>query len=393
MKTYLNFPVRGLVCLAAFVLPASQVFAALDKFTPYAYVQVIQDDNIFRSADNEEDETLTRLVAGIDTDWKLSRQHFLLTGIVNRTEYNDFDALDNTSLDGRATWNWQVGNLWSGKLGSRYLKEMSSFREAVTQNKEMRTRKVNFFEAGYQVHPDLRVSAVVDKTDVSYEDRKRLDRDTTGMQLDILYRNTLNTKVGIRVRRAKNELNDSLVSGVPVSNDYDETTVSGLLFWEATGISAFEASLGYTDLSYDDLDDRDFQGASGRLTYFHRLTGKTSVNVAVWRETSSLRTEVSSYVLSKGISISPSWRATSKVTLNGLVSFSNDDFKGTNKVNQTLGLPKRDDDIRLYRIFAKWDPRQFVSLTLGYANEERDSSDDVRDFDDQQIDFKVQVTY
>ena len=392
MKTHLNFPVRGLVCLAAFALPASQVFAALDKFTPYAYVRVIQDDNVFRSANNEDDETITHLVGGFDSDWKLSRQHLLLSGIVDRTEYKDFDELDNTALDGRATWNWQLGNLWSGKLGTRYSKEMSSFRQTLTQNKEMRTRKVNFFEAGYQVHPDLRVSAAVDASDVSYEDRKRLNRDTTGTQLDILYKNTLNTRVGLRIRHAKNELNKSLVGGVPVSNDYDETTVSGLLFWEATGITALEARVGYTDLSYDELDDRDFQGLSSRLTYISKLTGKTRLNVSIWHETSSFRTEISSYVLTKGVSVSPRWLATPKISVDGEVSFTNDDFKGTNKINQTLGLPNRDDDTWLYRVSANWDPRRNVRVSLGYRNESRDSSDDIRDFDDQQVDFKVQLS-
>ncbi|HHJ35908.1 MAG TPA: hypothetical protein ENJ87_09105, partial [Gammaproteobacteria bacterium] len=190
-----------------------------------------------------------------------------------------------------------------------------------------------------------------------------------------------------------NDLNSGIVGGVLVSNDYAETTVSGLLFWEATGISSLEARFGYTDLSYDDLNDRDFQGVSGRLTYSSKLTGKTQVNVAVWHETSTFRTEISSYVLSKGASISPRWSVTPKVYLDGEVSFSNDDFKGTNKINQTLGLPKRDDDTWLYRVSANWDPRSFVRLSLNYRNESRNSSDDIRDFDDEQVNFRVQITY
>ncbi|NOY16062.1 MAG: outer membrane beta-barrel protein, partial [Gammaproteobacteria bacterium] len=344
-------------------------------------------------ASNEENETLTYLGAGFDSDLKLSRQHLLLNGLVERTKYDDFGELDNTRLDGRATWDWEVGNLWSGSLGSRYLKEMSSFTQVSTRNKEMRTRKTNFLEVGYQLHPDLRLSAEVDVSDVSYENRKRLDRDVTGAQFDVLYKNTLNTKVGLRVRRVQNDLNRGIVGGVPVSNDYAETTVSGLLFWEATGISSLEARFGYTDLTYDDLDDRDFQGVSGRLTYISKLTGKTQVNVAVWHETSTFRTEISSYVLSKGISISPRWSVTSKVYLDGDVSFVNDDFKGTNKINQSLGLPKRDDDTLLYRVSANWEPRGFVRVTLSYRNEDRNSSDDIRDYDDEQVDFKVQLTY
>jgi len=385
--------VRGLFVLTVALSPFCASYAALDKFSPYASVRVMRDDNVFRAADNEEDETITNLVAGFDSDLKLSRQHILLTGIVDQAKYKNFGRLDNTGLDGRATWNWQLGNLWSGRLGTRYNREMSSFTQDPTGEKDMRTKKVRFLEAGYQLHPDLRLTAEFDVSDVTYQDRKRLNRDTTGTQFDVLYKNTLNTKVGIRVRHMKNELNDSVVSGVLVSNDFDETTVSGLLFWEATGVSSLEARLGYTDLRYDDLDDRDFQGASGRLTYISKLTGKTRVDIAIWQEISSLRTEISSYVLAKGVSILPRWSATPKIYVEGEVSFTKDDFKGTNKINQSLGLPQRDDDTWLYRLTVNWDPRRFVHVVLGYRNENRDSSNSVRDFDDTQIDFKVQLTY
>lgn len=393
MKNTSAFLFRRLVCVATLTIPASQAFGAIDKFSPYAFVGAINDSNVFRSSTDEEDETIGHFGVGLKSDLKLSRQHLLLEGVVDRAQYDNFDELDHTRVDGKATWAWQVGNLWSGNLGYRYNRELSSFNEQFVREKDMRTRNVGFFEAGYQLHPDWRLSAAVDFTDVSYEERERLDRDVSGTQFDVLYRNTLNTRMGLRVRYANNDLQDSVVNAVSVSNDFEEVTVSGLFFWEGSSKSSLEARLGVTELSYDELDERDFTGASGRLTYFWTLTGKTRMDIAIWQETSSLNDEIASYVLSRGISIKPVWKATPKISVQGEVSFVNDDFKGSNDIRQALGVEKRDDDTWLYRISANWEPRQFLRFSLGFHREERDSSEDIRNFDDDQVDARVQFTF
>jgi exopolysaccharide biosynthesis operon protein EpsL len=391
-----NHSINRLKVLALFpvlMLPSSYSLAALEEFSPYAFVGVLHDTNIFRSNDDEEDDTIGHFGAGLRSDLKLSRQHLLFQGVVDRAQYDNFDELDHTRVDGRATWAWQVGNLWSGDLGYDYNRRLSSFNEQLVREKDMRTTQTGFFEAGYQLHPDWRLAGEFDYSDVSYQDRKRLDRDATAAQFDVQYRNTLNTRVGVRVRYAKNDLQDTDVGGVSIDNDYDEVTVSGLFSWEASGKSALEARLGYTDLRYDDLDERDFQGFSGRLTYLWLLTGKTRMEIATWHETSSLDDEIASYVLTRGASIKPTWSVTPKITIEGEVSYEDDEFKGENEIRTELGLDRRDDDTWVYGISANWDPRRSLKVSLGYRREKRDSSVDVRDFDDDQVDARVQYSF
>jgi len=393
MKKTLNLVPRLVACLAAAAIPATPAFAVLDKFEPYVFAGALRDNNLFRSESNEEDETIAHLGVGLKSDLKLSRQHLLLDGVVDRAKYDNFDELDHTRIDGRATWDWQLGNLWSGKLGYRYQRQLSSFTEQFVREKDMRTRNVGFYEIGYQLHPDWRLAAAVDYTDVSYEERKRLDRDVIGSQFSVLYRNTLNTRVGVSVRYANNNLKDSVVNNVTVDNDYDEWTTSGLFYWEGSSKSALEARLGYTQLSYNELDDRDFSGLSSRLTYFWTLTGKTKVDISVWQEPSSLNDEIASYVLSRGVSVTPVWSATPKISLEGQVSYNNDDFKGNNDIRQELGLEKRKDDTWLYRLSANWTPRQFLRVSLSYINEQRDSSVDIRDYNDQRAEARLQFSF
>jgi len=389
MKTRAAFQVGNLFALLMGLSPFSVSYAALDKFDPYAYARVRYDSNVFRRDSNEEDETIGYLGAGVDADWKLSRQHLLLDAVVARAQYDSNDQLDHTTIDAKGTWDWQVGNLWSGKLGYRYEDKLSSFTQRLIPDKDMRTTQTGLLDAGYQIHPDWRLVAGAELRDVSYQERKRLDRDSSTGRLEVQYRNTLNTRVGVRGRYTRNDLKDDNIGGVTIDNDYDETEISGVFYWEGTAKSALEARVGYVDVSYNELDDRDFNGVSYRAIYHWVHSEKTKVDIEAWREPSSLSDEITDYVLAQGISISPTWEITPKVSLDGVLGYNNDDFKARNDIVSPLGFQRRDDDTWLFRVTANWDPRNYLRLSVGYTKENRDSSIDERDFDDDQVDAKV----
>ena len=159
MKTRAVLPGGKLLSILISALPVGASHAALEKFDPYAYAQVRYDSNLFRRDSDEEDETIGYLGAGVQADWKLSRQHLLLDAVVARVKYDSNDQLDHTMIDAKGTWAWQVGNLWSGNLGYRYEDELTSFTERLTTDKDMRTTQTGFLTAGYQIHPDWRVIA------------------------------------------------------------------------------------------------------------------------------------------------------------------------------------------------------------------------------------------
>jgi len=262
----------------------------------------------------------------------------------------------------RATWAWEVGNLWSGNLGFDYERRLSSFNEQRL-------------------------------TDVSFQDRDRLNRDSNSGQLEVLYQNTLNTNVGVRVKYTENDLNDDEILGVRISNDYNETEISGVFYREGSAKSSLEASLGYTTQSYDDFDERDYKGSTGRLIYHGIITGKTRVDVSVWRETSTLSDETTTYVLAKGASITPVWSVTPIINIRGNIEYQDDDFKGQNDIVTALGGQRRSDDTWRFGIGAAWTPKRYLSLSLDYRYVDRDSSVDINDYGYQQVDAKVQVQF
>jgi len=391
MKTRVFSLIGNLFFLLMALSPFSVSYAALDKFDPYAYTQVRYDSNLFRRDSNEQDETIGYLGAGVNADWKLSRQHLLLDAVVARAKYDSNDQLDHTMIDAKGAWAWQVGNLWDGQLGYRYEEDLTSFDQRLITDKDMRTTQTGFLSGGYQIHPDWRLVAGAELKDVSYQERKALDRDASSGSLEVQYRNTLNTRVGVRGQFIRNDLKEQNINGVSIDNDYDQTEISGVFYWEGTAKSALEARLGYVDVSYNENDiiDRDFQSVSYRAIYHWVHSEKTKVDVEAWRETSSLNDEITDYVLAQGISVSPTWRVTEKVSLVGTFLYNNDDFKARNDVSSALGVENRDDDTLLFRLDANWNPRNYLRLSVGYKKQNRDSSIDERDFDDDQVNAKI----
>ena len=393
MKKSITFLLRNLFILPVVVSSAGNAFAAVEKFDPYAFTKVLYDSNIFRRSSDEESDTIWHLAAGFESDLKLSRQHLIFDLDLDRSLYRSNDQLDNTKIEGLAAWEWQVGNLWSGNLGYDYDKRLASFTERVLPIRDMRTTQKVFLDGGYQIHPDWRLKAGVDFTDVSYEERSQLDREATSGLLEVQYQNTLNTRVGLRGKFSSFDLNDTDIGGVSISNDYDMTSLSGVFYWEGSAKSALELLLGYTDLSYDELSERDFDGVSGRLIYHWIFSGKTKLDVDVWREPTTLNDEIQDYVLSSGVRIKPTWNATSKISVRGVLSYENDDFKARNNVSTALGGPKRDDDNLIFGIRGNWEPRRLVDVSVGYRYHDRDSTIDFRNFKDHQVDAKVQLNF
>ena len=58
-----------------------------------------------------------------------------------------------------------------------------------------------------------------------------------------------------------------------------------------------------------------------------------------------------------------------------------------------LGVERRDDVTWEYGIRARWKPRQFVSLSLGYLHVDRDSSINANDYDVNQINGSVRFQF
>jgi hypothetical protein len=96
------------------------------------------------------------------------------------------------------------------------------------------------------------------------------------------------------------------------------------------------------------------------------------------------------------LSIKPIWEATSKISVAGLLSYDNDDFKARNNiVDAVIGSDElgREDDTWVIGISGDWNPRRYLDVSLGYRYANRDSTVDAREFVDHQLDANIKFTF
>jgi exopolysaccharide biosynthesis operon protein EpsL len=395
---------RSLFLLSVLLSPITNSFAAPDNFMPYVFTSISYDSNIFRVANDAEaisilgntnkDDTARHLGAGFRAELPVSRQYLLVDAVVDKTSYDTFSVLDNTQTEGHATWRWQVGSLWNGNLGYSYSESLSTFNEIQDVLKETETKNSIFLDAGFQVHPDWKLVASLGRSNQSYRERKDLDGELRSKGLELQYKNTINTRMGLRVKVTDMNL-DNLenVGGTLVNNDYKQTEMSGVFYWEGTVKSHLEARFGVTDLKYDELTERDFQGSIGRLTYQWLMSVKTKVDTSLWREAGPYYDEITTYVVTNGVSINPVWSVTPFITFNGKFSYQQNDFEAENAVILGSGLPRREDDIRLFSLALSYSPTRNVKVSIAHQTEQRTSNRKDSEFFDRQITAKLQLSF
>ena len=374
-----------------------------DRFQPYIYAEVVHDSNLFRLPNESAalsvlgttkmDDTIQHYGAGFNANLPISRQNIHADATVDRSIYDTFSSLDNTGGKGKLAWNWRVGSLWNGDIGSDYSKMLSSFTEQQSVQKDMITRKSTFATAGYQLTPDWRISGGLKGADVNDQIFDQNDRKETTGSLEINYRTTANTRIGIRdTNTDTNLLNDQNVGGTLVNNDYTTNSLSGVIYWEESGKSKFEGSLGQTTVKFDSLDARDFTGATWRLTYMYFATGKTHFDASYWRNTSSQDGEISTYVVSNGISLAPSWAATTKIHVGGLLKHEETDYKGDYSTIST-GSDARKDKINTVNIRLGYNLRQNIELSLGYGYQKRTSNYAADEYKYNRLEGRISIAF
>ena len=363
------------------------------QMSPYAYAKITNEDNIFRAPINEQDDTISHLGAGLNEDFRIKQHSLLLNVLVDSAWYQTFDQLNHTKVDGRGTLLWEASRRWSGDISYGYNRRLSSFDEQLVRQKDMRTMHDIFASGNYKLSTDWQVGGRLDYTDVFYEERNFLDTDVAGGQVEALYRNARGSHVGMRLRYTDHNLQDLTFNNSQIDNDFTETTLGGLVHWEKTSKSILDASLGITSVSFNEIDSRDYDGWVGRLTYYWVPTGNTLFDMSAWQEVSTLDREVSGYVLSKGFSFRPVWSVTSKLKLDGLVMYSNDDFRGANLLEQIVTSAPREDDVWTYLLGVAWMPKDHLRVKFDYRHRDRVSSINLRDFTVNQYNAELRIGF
>lgn len=352
----------------------------------YVFGGADRDSNLFRLADTasaqavlgttEKSDTVTRAGVGLKADLPVSRQRLLFDLRGEQHDYQRFDLLDHSEYRGSGAWRWAAGNQWSGEIGVGTRRFLASLADLQAPVKDLVTEDRALAGAGYLVTPRWKVRGMVDWIQWEHEEpvRQTLDARVVGGTVGLDYVTPPGNFVGGQARYSEGDYpNRQVVAGSLVSNQYHELESSAVLHWIVTGKSTFDARLGYTSRRHDEVSQRDFDGATGRLNYDWFVAAKTLLNFSVWRELRSAEDISASYVVSEGWGVGPAWAPTSKLVFQAKYVREDRDYRG-DPIFVASGAPPRDDTFRGVALTAGYAPRRNIQFSLGAESGERESN-------------------
>lgn len=359
----------------------------------FVYGGVMRDSNIFRLSDStnpqtaigstEKSDTIYRAGAGLKADIPVSRQRILLDAQIEHQEFDRFSILNHDPYRLGAAWKWVAGPQWSGDIGYSRRRYLANLGEIQAPIKDLITEDRAFASAGYMVTPRWRVRGAADWTEWDHGDSSRttLDLRTTSATAGLDYVTPQGNSVGGQVKYSDGESpNQQVVPGSFVDNRFKEWETSAVMHWAVTGRSIFDGRIGYTNREHDQVPQRDFDGATGRLSLDYFVGPKTPLNFSAWREIQSVAEVNASYVLSTGWSIGPSWAPTEKLVFYAKYLREDRDFRGDPGFILTGG-PQREDTLKGFSLAAGYAPRRNIELAVSVVRGDRDSNFFGRDYD------------
>lgn len=354
-------------------------FAASQRF--------LYEDNLYRLPDGIDPQrgeradlvSMTRL--GAEFRQSLGLQQFSAGAGVTAARYRDSDHLDYEGVDADALWGWTLGRALGGRLAFRQTQTLSGFDDFAAQDRSLNTYRRLEFTGDHALSPRWfwGLGASYTSSEYSGDTRPSGDYRARGLSLRSGYSGHAGERVTLSVGRTVGDYPNRSASNFSdqgyTQNDYRLTGQ-----WTVTGATRLSGYLGYLTRSYDFADNRDYDGAVGRVEMDWRPTGKLRINSHVRREIGAQEDLVDNYVVTDAIAVRPSWSLSDKIELSSELELRRRDYGGDPGF---LPESEADRSERLRRIGISAAYRYSRALGFGASLrwESRSADNDAREYD------------
>lgn len=298
--------IDSLARAAAWACLAGLAGAAHAETRPYsigAGLSAGADDNVFRAPAGQEVSdryVVASLFAGVDQ--LVGRQRLQANATLRHSRFQERKDLDNTGYGVQLGWNGATAGEVSWNLSYAANRNLASYATILEPE-----RRIANIETSQQASAGLQVGLLaqwvanttlshrsIDYSAAAYaDDQYRLDSAGFGAQWNPL--GPLSATLGPRFTRGRYPQARVAADGTAQADQFDRRDLDMSLHWAASGASTLSARLSVTRQQYELLSDRDYEGATGQVTWAWAATGKTRVNMSISRDTGS---ETSFFTLS-----------------------------------------------------------------------------------------------
>jgi len=382
----------------------------LRTLKPYAEATAGFDSNLFRLPDTaaasqilgkaQLSDYYVRAGGGIDSSIDISKQNFIVQGEIYRNLYEEFGNQDFTEANADLIWNWSIGERWDGDVGYYYDRNRQDFAnqqldendlDADSRRKTIRTNNSVSGQANFELTREWTLYGTAKVSDISFDNQRTPEpgdlsvgasdsqRKSVGVGAD--YTTRIGNRIGVYADFIEGDY-DNDGSG-DSRFDFDEYNVGPTANWKVSGKTRIRGKIKYTNRTYDDPTQEDFDGITWRLTLVRNPAEATTLEAAVYREVSSLNDEISNYAEIDGISIIPQIQLGGKTTLKLLGQYEKRNFKGAGNPSNPPppGTPQRKDKVATAAAELEWEASGAIKLFGGITYEARSSNQRVEKYE------------
>jgi hypothetical protein len=291
-----------MLCMAALEVPTASALADPPADRP-GYSLTAQslfewDPNLFRLPDgvsprqagqatDSRGDTVVSPSASIDANFLPGQQRFHVNAHLDRQLLLNNPKFDATDLTYAGTWQWRLGNEWSGQFDDSQQQQRTSFSDAELTQPNMQTTHIRDASVDFRPRPDRRIG-------LSYS--QYVGTNSLGSRQIYDYRITISrAELGLNsgfgselVFGASTTHGDypyqQIVTIAPVDNSYRQNQLDASTHYVATEKLQFEALVGYAKRRYPEITQRDFGGLVGHLGIDWEPTAKIQVQLTVARD-------------------------------------------------------------------------------------------------------------
>jgi hypothetical protein len=363
--------------------------------------QYTYDDNLYRippsfpvastvAPDATRGDRINTVSGGGIGQWFFGRQNIDFALRADYSRFANNTALNNTGGDGSLIWNWLVGSYFSGQVGAEFNRALANFAETRYLGRDLVDDKTYFGKATFQVGPHWAIVGGAREMDITHGasaaafNNFKTRSGNAGMEFSTGVSDTF----GLEYRYTKGLYPPNYTfDNLPFDRDFKEDIYRGTIKYAITekfNVDAYAGYLKHTLPAQNILPSAVFGNFSGdiwRVTLNWLPTEKTQLGFGAWRELHAYLVNASNYFVSKGFSVSPTWRPTEKITVDFIASREDQDFVA---IQSVLGLaaPPVFDRVTAEQINVNYVPRERWMLNLFFRHERRTSNQTEFSFSD-----------
>jgi len=363
---------------------------ALGSLVPYGSAQVEYNSNIFalesraqalaQNGDPKRSDRLLRYVLGVEGKLSLSEQSLRAKIEGRHIDFDHFRQLDHDEYLFGGGVDWRLSTAVDGLLELSQERRMASFEDRDSTALTLEIERLLRGTANVDVTPEWRVETGLEHRELdsplpAFPDFK-LTEDSVGVAIKYLLIDHLSAGLYAKYLTG-------LFDGTPNAGRFHQKGLSLVANYSIETLSRVGAELGITDRS--EGSGGGDRALTGELSYHRELTGKTKIDLEIFRRVRSYVGGASS-VTEDGASIGLAWQATSKTSAAALYQWTQGSFKDSSVATDNFG---RRDRGEIASLKVSYQMLPWIALRPYGGYQSRDSNIALDSFEASFVGFEV----